>query len=180
MYGLVNKAVEQFVIETQGEEVWKQIKTKAGIETEHFSTMHSYDDSITYSLVGTASELLNIDATVILIEFGKFWIKFAKKQGYGHYFTLGGGDLYQFLKNLDRMHSNIEKTYIELTPPSFKCTKLESGQLYLQYFSPRTGLEPFVEGLLYGLGDHFKIQLSVKHDKENNQSEGEVFIIDFI
>jgi len=180
MYGLVNRAVESFVLASHGQEVCKEIKENAGVELEYFNTMHAYDDSVTYNLVGAASKVLDLDAALILKEFGKYWIVFAKKEGYKHYFTLGGGNFIQFLKNLDRMHSNIQKTYTELKPPSFKCEELNQGELILKYFSERKGLVPFVEGLILGLAVEFNVHVNVCYDGRNDEGGFEVFRIKFI
>ena len=65
MYGMVNQAVKGFVEENHGQEMWKNIHTKAGAP-ESFAAMSPYEDSITYNLVGAASELLNVPAEIIL------------------------------------------------------------------------------------------------------------------
>ena len=58
MYGMVNKAIEQMVVMHHGEEVWEQIKEKAGTSIEVFISNESYQDELTYALVAAASELL--------------------------------------------------------------------------------------------------------------------------
>ena len=69
MYGVVNNAVQSFVLESQGQDAWEKIKNKAGIELESFNSMQSYPDEVTYNLVGAASEILGLDAGIILEEF---------------------------------------------------------------------------------------------------------------
>ena len=173
MYGLVNKAVQEFVIESQGEKIWKKIKEKAGVEHETFNTMQSYDDSITYNIVGAASEVLSLSPEDVLFEFGKYWVVFASKQeGHSHYFKLGKRGLFGFLCNLDRMHLNISRTFSKLSPPSFECRELGNGQLELKYFSERLGLRPFVKGLLTGISIMFKLNLDIKIDPRSDEELG--------
>ena len=55
MYGMVNKAVRGFVLKNFNAETWAQIHTTAGV-SEDFVSMQSYDDDVTYNLVGAAVE----------------------------------------------------------------------------------------------------------------------------
>ena len=61
MYGLVNLSLQTMVINKYGEDSWKLIKNAAEVEDELFSRLTSYDDAITYRLVGAASKHLNIN-----------------------------------------------------------------------------------------------------------------------
>ncbi len=59
MYGLVNQAIEEFVLKNFDEATWENIKQKANYLQPGFISMESYDDAVTYNLVGAASEILN-------------------------------------------------------------------------------------------------------------------------
>lgn len=175
MYGVVNNAVQEFVLESQGMNIWLAIKEKAGLELEleSFNSMQSYPDEITYNLVAAASEILDLPAEVILEEFGKHWIKYASNlKGHSHYFRLGDEGFYGFIRNLDRMHLNITRTYSELQPPSFLAEKVSENELLLKYYSNRDGLRPFVKGLLLGLGTYFGLQIKVESDPRTVEELG--------
>ena len=60
MYGIINKAIENLVKEKFGEEKWESIKKESGIDIDFFISNETYDDSITYSLVGAISKETNI------------------------------------------------------------------------------------------------------------------------
>ena len=161
MYGLVNKAIKQFVIESYDQHHWLEITKKASLKDDVFLAMEAYDDNITYSLVNAASNYLNISADNILIAFGQFWIEFAEKEGYGSMLDMAGDNLVDFTRNLDLMHTHIAQSYQEMQPPSFQCEELSNTCLKLIYSSQRQGLQSFVKGLLIGLGKRFKLQLEI-------------------
>jgi hypothetical protein len=163
MYGLVNKAAQDFVISGHGEEIWEIIKSKAGVKEEAFISMQPYPDEITYNIVMTASEHLNADPNDILEAFGKYWIEFTMVEGYSHLLDLAGGTFPEFLNNLDNMHSHIAQSYTELKPPSFICEEIDANSFKFEYHSNRPGLARFVKGLLLGLGDRFNIELDIKY-----------------
>jgi hypothetical protein len=73
MYGMVNKAVRELVLKQFGEDVWERIYTRAS-SPEYFEVFDQYDDSVTYSLVGAASEELGVPAEKTLYSFGEYWV----------------------------------------------------------------------------------------------------------
>ncbi|MBL4604094.1 MAG: heme NO-binding domain-containing protein [Flavobacteriaceae bacterium] len=163
MYGLVNKAAQDFVIEGHGEEVWQIIKAKAGVKEEAFVSMQPYPDEITYNIVGAASAHLGADPDDILEAFGQYWIKFTMVEGYSHLLDLAGGTFPEFLNNLNNMHAHIAQSFTELRPPTFYCEVIDANTFKFDYHSDRPGLRRFVKGLLLGLGGRFKIDVNVEY-----------------
>ena len=44
MYGVINKSLRDMVTEGHGESVWGQVMVKAGVPSDSFLSMRSYDD----------------------------------------------------------------------------------------------------------------------------------------
>lgn len=130
--------------------------------------MQYYPDSTTYSLVGAASELLEMPAEDILFEFGRFWVLYTSKEGYGPIMDLFGNDFKSCLQNLNNLHARMGMTLPQLTPPRFTFEELGPETYQLNYYSKREGLSPMVSGLLHGLAEKFgaKISISVASSKE--------------
>jgi len=151
MYGLVNKAVKDMVIENFGEEKWEEIAKAAAVNAPEFVPLDTYDDKITYSLVGAASQVLGLPPNEILRAFGKYWITFTAHEGYGELMNLFGQNFTDCLMNLNQMHSRMGAMMPSLKPPRFVVTKNPDRSMTLEYFSTRAGLAPMVYGLLEGL-----------------------------
>jgi hypothetical protein len=98
MYGLVNQGIQGLIIENYGSEIWDKIKAKAGYEDVTFLASHLYDDSVTFSLATTASEVLEISLENVLKAFGKYWVLNIGKEKYGTLMKSGGDNIIQFLK----------------------------------------------------------------------------------
>ena len=58
MYGLINNAMRSMIREKFGDEQWDRIQEASGVPEDSFLTMRSYDDAVTYDLVGAAAEVL--------------------------------------------------------------------------------------------------------------------------
>lgn len=181
MYGIVNKAIEDLVVLNYGQEKWKIVLQKSGIEESFFISNESYDDAITFALAQTISEEMQIPLEEVMVNFGKWWVLKTTKEKYSGLIEAGGNNLREFLINLPVFHNRVILMYPKLTPPEFKITALKENSLHLHYLSQREGLQEFVRGLLIGLGELYKTETQIEliASREEGQSH-EVFKIEWI
>ncbi len=169
MYGMVNKAVEDLVTINFGVDKWQAIKKKAGVTIDSFIAMDGYDDSITYSLVGAASEVLNLTPSQILFAFGEFWVLHTARLGYGDLLSAAGRDLPEFLDYLPSFHIRVALIFPHLKPPRFEVTDREENHMTMHYYSHRSGLSEFVKGLFSGVGRLYETPIEVTQTKSKDQ-----------
>ncbi len=172
MYGLVNKAIEGLVKKEFGEDKWLEIKEKAHFKDHGFISMKPYPDSLTYSLVGTACEVLNMNSKDLLEAFGEHWLLYTSQEGYGEMMNSAGNSLPEFLNNLNMMHFRLGQIMPEMIMPKFEVSELQESSLLLHYKSERDGLTDMVTGIIRGLGKRFecncKIELISAKSKGDN------------
>lgn len=182
MYGLVNQAIKDLVVTKFGEDSWKQICERANVPPEDFVSMQYYPDTVTYGLVGSASTQLNMDASDILFEFGKFWILYTASQGYGPLMDLFGEDFKSCLQSLNNMHARMGMTMPQLTPPRFRFTEIQPNLYQLDYFSKRAGLSPMVKGLLHGLAEKYSVKIQIiimgKTSEAEQQQSFQIMVVE--
>jgi hypothetical protein len=180
MYGLVNQGVQDLVVQLGGETLWAAIKQRAGVEFETFVGMDVYPDEITGRLVLAVSEALEITPAEVLRAFGKHWILYTGRKGYGAVFETMGRTLPEFLGNLDAMHARLSLSMPHLEPPSFVCEQTGPNQLRLEYYSHRRGLAPMVVGLIDGLGEVFGLEVRTKQILSTDDgADHDEFTIDY-
>ena len=172
MYGLVNQAVQGLITKEFGEDKWLKIKEKAGVDEELFVSLKSYDDSVTYDLVGAASEILKVDASDLLEAFGEYWVLYTAQEGYGEMLDMAGSTFVEFLGNLNHLHKRVGDLMPDLAPPSFETELINEQELRLRYTSKRDGLTPMVIGLIKGLGKRFDLK-EVHIVQEETKEDGE-------
>jgi len=172
MYGMVNRSIEEFIVRQHGEAAWRATKKRASVDAEVFLSMRPYPDEVTYRLVVGACEELQLDADALLRDLGANWVSFAAKTSYGRLMNNSGETLPAFLRRLDALHSKVGMGCPELKPPSFRVKEIAEGELELQYFSKREGLQSFVIGLIRGLGERFGQDVEV--DLVQPRGDGEV------
>jgi hypothetical protein len=173
MYGLVNKAIEGLVTQEYGVETWNKIKSKAGFDEVSFVSMKAYPDSLTYGLIGAASEELGVDGSTLLELFGEYWILYTANEGYGEMLNIGGNSLPEFISNLNMLHFRLGNMMPEMIMPQFETKDVTENSLVLIYKSTRTGLAPMVIGIIRGLGKRFNTPCVIEQIEsfENEVSE---------
>lgn len=179
MYGLVNRAIEDMTRQVGGDALWDRVRAAAELQEQTFLAMSPYPDDMTYALVAAASEVMETPVDTLLRAFGRHWITYTGREGYGALLTMGGATLPQFLRNLDAMHSRIAVAMPELRPPSFLVTELDASTIRVSYHSHRAGLAPMVVGLLEGLGEMFgsPVEVTTVHLREPGQDCDEFLVV---
>ena len=124
---------------------------------------------------------MGISAAEVLHAFGKHWILYTARRGYGAIFDTMGGSLPAFLANLDTMHARLSLSMPEMRPPSFVCEQLGDDQIRLEYWSERPGLAPMVVGLLDGLGEMYEVTLSIDQSLDRaHGADHDEFLVHFV
>jgi len=165
MYGLINNSLKSMILEQFGEEQWQKVLSTSGVSEDSFLTMRSYDDSITYSLAGAASEVLGAPVEACLEMFGEYWVLETATKSYGMLLNAAGQDMVEFLGNMNALHDRITSTFLNYVPPEFFVETNEDHHL-IHYVSQREGLTPFVVGLLKGLAKRFDSTLTIVSQRE--------------
>lgn len=161
MYGMVNKAIEDLVRQSFGDDAWDRIKEQAGIDVDIFISNEGYPDDLTYKLVGAASAVTGMPADKILFAFGEHWLLKIARQEYGGLLEAGGRTLRDFLINLPNFHARIMLIFPKLQPPRFRVEETGERELELHYLTHRDGLGAFVVGIVSGLGKMFESPVEI-------------------
>ncbi|WP_300062688.1 heme NO-binding domain-containing protein [uncultured Roseobacter sp.] len=170
MYGMINEGIRTFIINNHDEQTWETICQKAAVEGRSFDHMKSYDDSVTYDLVGAVSEHTGLSAGEVMAKFGSYWIDYAGSSSYGKLMKRAGDSFLERLAGLDDMHAQIKKSMPHLKPPSFQLEEIADRTYHLHYFSQRTGLDTMVVGLLDGLAEETGARIAVKQVAEKSET----------
>lgn len=178
MYGLINQSLRNLVESRKGVEAWGRILQRTGLPDMEFEAREPYDDAITYALVGACSEELGVSPEAFLESFGRHWILETAPRTYGALMKTAGDTLPAFLRYLPRFHDRIAFLFPNLSPPTFQVQEEAPNSLVLVYHTHRPGLQPFVRGLLLGLGERFQtpVEVTLRAGRETGLG-GEEFLV---
>ncbi|KAL3178238.1 hypothetical protein MRX96_038749 [Rhipicephalus microplus] len=146
-----------FTIGERGSEVDVSSRRKSKIRMHGGSfLMHRvYADDVTFKLVQSASEVLEMSPDACLEALGCHFLYFCQQHGYDHILRVLGSNLTDFLTNLDNLHDHLASTYPGMSAPSFRVSPGPMGSLHLHYCSERKGLHPIVKGLVKAVAREF-------------------------
>ncbi|KAK1802316.1 hypothetical protein P4O66_021980, partial [Electrophorus voltai] len=144
-YGFINTCLRTLVVDKFGEETWDNLRLSAEVQ-DTFMTYEIYDDEITLRLVQEACRVLGVSSEVVLKLFGEYFFSFCKMSGYDSMLRTLGGNLVEFIENLDALHSYLALSYQEMNAPSFRVERISDSRTLLHYYSKRKGLHPIVPG----------------------------------
>ncbi len=162
MYGMVNDGIRSFIEKEYGADMWRDICTTAKIEMTSFERMTTYDDSVTYALVGAICQHTGLSTDKALNVFGTYWVEFAGASNFGTFLRLAGNSFVERIQRLDDMHDSNLLSMPHLKPPSFEIEEVGKDTYLLDYYSTRDGLAAMVIGLLYGLAAETDEKISVE------------------
>nr|XP_056712866.1 guanylate cyclase soluble subunit beta-2-like [Euleptes europaea] len=169
-YGFINNCLKSLLVEKFGEETWEKLRTQAGLQ-DNFMTYTVYDDGITEKLVQEACKTLKVPEEAVLKLFGEYFFSFCKMSGYDRMLRTLGGNLIEFIENLDALHSYLALSYQEMNAPSFRVERAD-GMLLLHYYSDRKGLCQIVPGILEAVArDFFDSNVTLEILNQNIEEE---------
>ncbi|XP_069031344.1 guanylate cyclase soluble subunit beta-2 isoform X2 [Embiotoca jacksoni] len=183
MYGFINSCLQSLVVERFGLATWDKLSSLAEVQ-DTFMTYTVYDDVVTLRLVQEVCSLLDVSAEVFLKLFGGHFFDFCKRAGYDTMLRTLGGNLVEFVGNLDALHSYLALSYQEMNAPSFRVEMTDDGKMLLHYYSDRKGLYHIVPGIMEAVAREFfdsKVNMVVlnqwEEDERTGKKEHVVFLV---
>ncbi|XP_053561532.1 guanylate cyclase soluble subunit beta-2-like [Bombina bombina] len=173
-YGFINTCLKSLVIEKFGEDNWEKLKSLADVQ-DTFMTYEVYDDVITLKIIKEACRMLNVSEENVLKLFGEYFFSFCKQSGYDRMLRTLGGNLMEFVENLDTLHSYLSLSYKEMNAPSFRVENSKDGTLLLHYYSDRSGLCHIVPGIIESVAKDFfdsEVTMQIIYQSEEHERTG--------
>ncbi|KAK2169731.1 hypothetical protein LSH36_7g05007 [Paralvinella palmiformis] len=95
--------------------------------------------------------------------FGNHFFKYCMDVGYDRVLRVLGGNLMDFLCNLDALHDQFDSIYPGMRAPTFRCTATDDGGLLLHYYSKKPDLHPIVRGIVQAASESlFNVSVTIE------------------
>lgn len=162
MYGMVMKSIESYVLRNLGPTAWNVVAAENGLEFASLIATEGYPDEQTVGLVVSSARLFDLTPAEMLRKLGDYWIDYALASPMRELMTGNGRDPGEFITGLNALHVRTQLIFPQMRPPEFEAIPESEQSVRVLYWSPRAGLEPFVEGLLMGVARMFGLQGTVE------------------
>ena len=171
MHGLINRAIERFVRDTYGRDIWGLVTARAELDFSEFESMLSYDDELTDRVLATIEVVLDKPREDVLEDIGTYLVSHPKVEALRRLLRFGGVDFTDFLHSLDDLPDRARLAVPDLDVPDLELREHGALQYSLICTSARAGYGHVVIGLLRAMADDYGALVMLEHKGNRDGAE---------
>lgn len=155
MHGLINRAIECFILDTYGRPVWLSTVSDAGLEDSTFEAMLHYDDDDTYRMLDAIAARQGKTRAAVLEDLGTYLVTHPTTRAIRRLLRFGGDTFADFLLSLDDLPDRARLAVPELEFPALELQEKGGGAFRLQVVSETPDVVFMLCGALRALADDY-------------------------
>ncbi|WP_163849379.1 heme NO-binding domain-containing protein [Pseudooceanicola aestuarii] len=155
MHGLVNKAIQNFLMDIYGSEMWAEIGLHANLPFADFEAMLIYDAGLTRDVVVAACDLLKKRPTALLEDLGTYLVSHPNCEGLRRLLRFAGVTFEDFLYSLDDLPDRARLAVADLDIPAMELLEQGAGQYRIRCREPFPGVSFVLIGVLRAMADDY-------------------------
>ncbi|MFX0544850.1 heme NO-binding domain-containing protein [Roseovarius sp. S1116L3] len=163
MHGLINRAIERFVRDTHGRDVWGAVMRTAGLEFTEFESMLSYEADVTQRVLVALAAQLDRPLPEILEDVGTYLVSHPKLEPLRRLLRFGGPTFTEFLHSLDDLPARAKLAVPDLDLPELELREYGQGVYAIDCYSGQLGFGYVIVGLLRALADDYGALALLEH-----------------
>lgn len=152
MHGLVNRSLHFFLSDTYGAATWDRIAEAAGVASEGFEAMLTYDDALTDRMIQGASAVLEQPTEAILEDLGMYLVS---REAIRRLLRFGGVDYIDFLQSLDELPERARMAVADIGLPDLVLEPRGATCFTLKVGPGHRGFVPVFAGVLRAMADDY-------------------------
>ena len=154
MHGLMNRAIQGFLRDTYGEDLWARVARTAQLHPDGFEAMLHYDDALTETVLRTAADLLDRSRETILEDIGTWLVSSSTGQPLRRLLRFGGVTFTDFLHSLEELPDRGRLALPDLGLPTLALTEPQPG-IYELTCQGHPGFNHVLMGVLRAMADDY-------------------------
>ncbi len=163
MHGLINRAIERFVRDTYGRDVWGAVMRGAGLEFTEFESMLSYEPDVTHHVLDALAAILDRPLPDILEDIGTYLVSHPKVEALRRLLRFGGPTFAEFLHSLDDLPARARLAVPDLDLPELELREHGADFYSVSCRGDAPGFGHVIVGLLRALADDYGALALVEH-----------------
>ncbi|MEZ5779277.1 MAG: heme NO-binding domain-containing protein [Paracoccaceae bacterium] len=152
MHGLVNRSIQRFIRDTYGKEAWDAVAAEAGVASEGFEALLSYENALTDAVIDSASKRFAKPRGELLEDLG---IHLAGIEALRRLLRFGGVDFADFILSLDELPDRARLAVPELDLPEVSVHPVGGGRFRVICRGDNPGYGPVFAGILRAIADDY-------------------------
>lgn len=171
MHGLINRAIQSFIIDTYGASRWDGIAHRAELEMAGFEAMLSYDPALAPRILSAAEDVLDKPREALLEDLGTYLVSHHNTEALRRLMRFGGDSFLDFLHSLDDLPERARLAVADLDLPELELAERGSGRFRLSCRGGPAGVGHVFVGLLRAMADDYGalayLELALASDEED-------------
>jgi len=155
MHGLVNRSIQCFLNDTYGADSWRRIAAAAGLQTEDFDSLASYDRALTEAVLVAATAHLAKPRDMLLEDLGTYLVTHPNLQGLRRLLRFGGEGVVDFLHSLDELRDRARLAVPDLSMPVLQLRSHGDQVFTLTVNHDQPGFGHVMVGVLRAMADDY-------------------------
>ncbi len=103
MHGMINRALQGFLVATHGEEMWAEVRNLADLRFDEFESMLHYEDEVTVTCFNAATQLMHQQPEALLEDLGTFLVTHPVLDPVRRLLRFGGASFAEFVMSLEEL-----------------------------------------------------------------------------
>lgn len=171
MHGLVNRAIQCFVRDTYGPDMWERLAEMADAPISGFEAMFVYDDPVTERMLSAAEQLLARPRETILEDLGTYLVSHSNVDSLRRLLRFGGDTFVEFLQSVDDLPRRAALAVPDLDLPVFDLVEGEDGASRILCRWDKPGFGHVLVGMMRTLADDYGALVMLDHEGRDGEDE---------
>jgi hypothetical protein len=155
MHGLVNRALQGFLVSTYGGEVWAEVRSQAGLPFADFEAMLDYPDAMTLACFGAACHVLHKHPNALLEDLGTWLVTDSHLEPLRRLMRFSGASFLDFLHSLEELGDRGRLAVPDLDMPQIELDQLDPASFRIRARWSLPGIGPILMGCLRAMADDY-------------------------
>lgn len=156
MHGLVNRALQRFLIDVYGADLCQTVLSKAGCDPgTEFDVLGRYDKSLTMKIVEVSAEQLSQTIPDFLEDLGVYLASHENSENVRRLLRFGGDSFREFLHSLTELHERVLLAVDDLEFPEIDLRQHDHEHLTLSVSGEPQGIGYVLAGVLRAMADDY-------------------------
>lgn len=171
MHGLINRAVQCFLRDTYGDNLWKVVARHAGFGSDGFDTMAIYPQTVTDGLIDAASLQLDRPRDMLLEDLGTYLVSHHTVEPVRRLLRFGGADFMDFLLSVEDLQGRSRLAVPDIDVPHLTLDEAEPDVYLISCRSQTVGAGHVIMGLLRAMADDYGALVLLDHQGVTDGAE---------
>ena len=171
MHGLINRAIQCFLRDTYGHDLWDKIMRLADLGYTNFESMLVYEDQVTFQVLDLATTELRKSRAELLEDLGTYLVSHKNVEALRRLLRFAGVDFLEFLHSLDDLPDRARLAVPDLFLPQLELVEHSTAEFSLHCGTEYDGFAHVMVGVLRAMADDYGALVFMDHAGQQGGDE---------